>query len=70
MEAYKERMVKEYNELKDRTYKLSCMLTRYDAGTLGFEPTCPIHLLREQFRHMDDYLRVLEQRAFYEDIEL
>lgn len=70
MEAYKERMVKEYNELKDRTYKLGCMLTKYNAGTLEFTPTCPIHLLQEQYRAMDDYLRILEQRAFFEDIEL
>ena len=70
METYKERFVKEYKELADRTYKLGCMLTKYDSGTLGFTPTCPIHLLRDQYIHMDDYLRVLGQRAFYEDIEL
>lgn len=70
MEAYKVRFIKEYKELKERTYKLGNMLLKYDNGTLEFEPTCPIHLLRDQYSLMGDYLKVLEQRAVFEDIEL
>lgn len=70
MEAYKERMVKEYNELKERTYKLGSMLLKYDNGDLEFEPTCPIYLLRDQYSLMGDYLKVLEKCAVFEGVPL
>ena len=37
---------------------------------LGFIPTCPYTMLREQQRHMGEYLHSLELRAVLEDIDL
>ena len=70
MEAYKNRMLKEYFELKERTDKLGSMLLNYSKGDLEFEPTCPIELLQDQYIIMGDYLHVLEKRAVFEGIEL
>ena len=70
MEAYKQRMVNEYNELKERTEKLGSMLLKYSKGDLEFEPTCPIELLESQFYVMKAYLSILKQRAEIEHIDL
>lgn len=70
MEAYKERMVKEYWDLKDKYDKLHKMLVKYDAGKLDFTPNCPIGVLREQAGVMGNYLYILEKRAIIEDIDL
>lgn len=70
MEAYQVRMLKEYQELKERYNKLHKMLVKYDAGTLNFTPTCPIELLRKQKSLMGQYLNVLEIRAEIEKIDL
>ena len=70
MEAYKERMVKEYWDLKDKYDKLHKMLVRYGAGKLDFTPTCPIELLREQVATMGKYLFILEERAIIEQVNL
>ena len=67
---YKERFKIEYAELKERYDKLHKMLVKYEAGTLDFEPTCSIDLLKEQASYMGNYLRVLEIRAEIEKIEL
>ena len=68
MEGYKERMIAEYRELKDRYGKLHRMLVRYDAGTLDFPLTCPVEWLREQAAVMGKYLYILEMRAEKEGI--
>lgn len=70
MEAYKERMVEEYRQTKDRYDKLHKMLVKYDAGTLDFTLTCPVELLRKQAYHMGNYLNVLEIRAEIEGVAL
>ena len=70
MEPWKERMVQEYKELKERYTKLHKMLVKYDAGKLEFEPTCPVGLLREQASVMGRYLYILEERALIEGVEL
>ena len=70
MEAYKERMVKEYWDLKGKYDKLHKMLVKYDAGKLDFTPTCPIELLREQAATMGKYLYILEERAIIEQVNL
>ena len=70
MEPWKERMVQEYKELKERYTKLHKMLVKYDAGKLEFEPKCPIDLLREQAGAMGKYLYILEVRAVIENVEL
>lgn len=70
MEAYKVRFIKEYRELKDRKEKLFNMLVKYEQGTLEFEPTCPISLLRKQYQAMCEYLYCLYTRAEIEKIDL
>lgn len=68
--AYISRMVNEYHELKEKYTKLHRMLIKYEAGTLNFEPTCPIELLEHQASVMGEYLRILEVRAEMENVEL
>lgn len=70
MEAYKERMVNEYKELKERTDKLCHMLDRWLNNDLDFVPSCSFELLESQFHVMKAYLNILEQRAKIEGIEL
>lgn len=70
MEPWKERMVQEYGELKDRYTKLHKMLVKFDAGKLEFEPKCPVDLLRKQASVMGRYLYILEVRALIEGVEL
>jgi hypothetical protein len=68
--SWQDRMKKEYRELKERYEKLHRMVTKYEAGTINFTPNCPIDLLRQQKRHMGEYLHDLEIRAEIEGIEL
>lgn len=68
--TWQERMQAEYRELKERYEKLHCMVTKYEAGTLDFTPNCPIELLKQQKRHMGEYLHDLEIRAEIEKVEL
>lgn len=68
--AYVSRMIAEYHELKDKYNKLHRMLVKHEAGTLDFEPTCPIELLEHQANVMDEYLHILEVRAEIENVEL
>lgn len=70
MEEYKQRMVKEYTELKERYTKLHKMLVKHDAGKLEFTLNCPIDLLRQQESIMEEYLYTLEVRAAIEGVEL
>lgn len=70
MEAYKQRMVNEYNELKERTNKLGNMLERWGNGELDFEPSCSFELLESQFHIMKAYLSILKQRAEIEGVPL
>lgn len=68
--AYVSRMIAEYHELKDKYTKLHRMLVKHEAGTLDFEPTCPIELLKHQANVMGEYLHTLEVRAEIENVEL
>lgn len=68
--AYVNRMIAEYHELKDKYTKLRHMLVKHEAGTLDFEPTCPIELLEHQANVMGEYLHTLEVRAEIENVEL
>lgn len=79
MEDYKVRMVYEYQQTKDRYEKLKAMTTKCEAADvtnrkpeeyLGFDPKCPIYLLREQQEFMGRYLHCLEVRAVIEQIDL
>ena len=67
---YKERFKAEYFQTKIRYDKLHTMVTKYEAGTLHFQPTCPIELLKEQKAAMGLYLHALEVRAEMEGVEL
>ena len=67
---WKERVVQEYKELKERYNKLHKMIIKYEAGTLDFTPNCSLELLKEQKMYMGEYLRILEIRAEIEDIDL
>lgn len=68
--AYVNRMIREYHELKDKYNKLHRMLVKHKAGTLDFEPTCPIELLEHRANVMSEYLYTLEVRAEIENVEL
>ena len=67
---YKERFIAEYMQLKIRYNNLHKMLVQYDAGTLAFEPTSPILVLKNQKSFMGQYLNQLEIRAEIEGIVL
>lgn len=67
---YKERFKAEYAQTKIRYDKLHAMIVKYEAGTLNFEPTCPLELLKKQASAMGAYLFALEVRAQIEKIEL
>ena len=70
MEAYKQRMVNEYNELKERTDKLGFMLVKESRGGLDFELSSPVSLLKAQYNAMQAYLNILKVRAEIDGIEL
>ena len=67
---YKERFLAEYYQTKIRYNKLHKIISKYEAGTLNFEPNCPIELLIDQASAMGEYLHILEIRAEIENIEL
>lgn len=67
---YKERFKAEYYQLEIRYRKLDRMIKDYEAGTLDFEPTCNIRMLKEQRDLMGKLLGVLELRAEIEGIML
>lgn len=67
---YKERFKAEYLQTKIRYDRLHKMVIKGEAGTLNFTPSCSIELLREQKRHMGNYLYCLEVRAEIEGISL
>ena len=67
---WKERVVQEYKELKERYNKLHKMIIKYEASTLDFTPNCSLELLKEQKKYMGEYLRILEIRAEIENIDL
>ena len=67
---YKERFKADYQQTKIRYDKLRKMIVKHDAGTLGFEPDCPLSVLNDQLYYMNEYLKCLEIRAEIENIEL
>ena len=69
-EDYKDRFKGEYAQTLIRVRKLNDMLNKYDEGTLNFEADCPIYLLRNQSAYMQAYLKTMEERAVYENIDL
>ncbi|MDU2491873.1 MAG: hypothetical protein E7D27_15050 [Clostridium celatum] len=67
---YKERFKAEYLQVKNRYDKLDEMTVKYEAGTLNFTPSCSLELLKEQKKHMGNYIRCLKLRAEIEGIDL
>lgn len=67
---YKQRMVDEYWQVKQRYNKLHDMCIKYAAGTLDFTPTCSLELLTAQKAAMGKYLHCLEVRAQIEGVRL
>nr|DAE53811.1 MAG TPA: hypothetical protein [Caudoviricetes sp.] len=67
---YKERFKAEYQQVKIRYDKLDAMTVKCEAGTLPFTPDCPLELLKEQKKHMGNYIRCLKIRAEIEGITL
>ena len=69
-ETWQERMKREYRETKERYEKLHRMVVKYEAGTLEITPKCSIELLKQQKKHMGEYLHDLEVRGYVEGVEL
>ena len=67
---YKNRFIAEYYQLKYRLDKLHETIIKHEAGTLTFEPTCPMGILIKQEVSMKEYLRCLEIRAEIDHIDL
>lgn len=67
---YKNRFRGEYMQLMYRLKKLETMLHKYKNGLLNFEPDCPYELLKEQYMAMEQYAKVLRERATLENIKL
>jgi hypothetical protein len=67
---YKERFKAEYWQTKIRFVKLHNMVIKYEGGTLNFEPTCNIKILKSQLEYMRNYLFILELRAEIERVNL
>lgn len=67
---FKERFQAEYAQDKNRAEDLEKMLKAFKAGTLPFKPKCSYELLYEQLIYMKAKLKVLEERAKIEEIDL
>ena len=67
---HNDRFFGEYLETLIRYERLHKMVIKYEAGTLDFTPSCSLDFLREQKKHMGNYLHALEVRAQIEDVEL
>ena len=67
---YIDRFKAEYFQTKTRYDRLHYMIIKQEAGTLAFEPKCPIELLKDQAKYMGMYLHMLEVRAEIEGIQL
>ncbi len=71
---YRDRFKAEYFQLKIRLERLKNFVNSIEAAELtGTEPPkhdCPILVLKQQLRVMNEYLRLLEMRAMIERIKL
>ena len=67
---YKERFKAEYYQLKIRYDKLHNMCEKWDKDELDFTPTCSRFTYARQLNAMAFYLKILEERAKIEEVEL
>ena len=68
--GYKDRMVIEYFDLKERVQKLTAMLDRWQRGMLDFTPKNSPDILNAQLDVMRAYARILSERAGVEGVDL
>lgn len=66
MEAYKERLVKEFKDLAEKISKLGAFINKLDVEQYEGQK----QLLTRQYYVMCDYIIILERRAVKEDINL
>lgn len=69
-EDYKDRAKGEYFLVKDKYEKLHKMIVKREAGTINFEPNCPMWQWRAQAAAMGEYLHQLEIKAEMEGVDL
>ena len=67
---YKERFKAEYYQLKIRYDKLHNMCEKWDKDELDFTPACSRFTYLRQLNAMSFYMKILEERAKTENIEL
>lgn len=67
---YEERFLAEYNQLVFRIRKLDEYINDYKAERLDHTPMSPLRTYQAQLSAMRDYLRALEDRAYYEGIDV
>jgi len=67
---YKERFIAEYNQVKIRLRKLEDIISLHCKKELNFTLSTPIDMLVRQKLFMFRYMKILEERARYEDINL
>ena len=67
---YKERFKAEYYQLKIRYDKLHNMCEKWDKDELNFTPACSRFTYLRQLNAMSFYMKILEERAKTENIEL
>lgn len=67
---FKARFKAEYWQDKIRTERLRAMVFKYKHDKLNFVPKCSLEILEEQLYHMEHKLRILEERAVIEDVNL
>lgn len=64
------RLVEEYNNLKDKTFKLDLFIAKIENDMTEVELKCPLELLKYQSELMNKYLMVLEVRLSLLGIKL
>ena len=67
---FKDRFRAEYRQLENRVEGLRKTLIKYKEGELPFKPKCSYELLYRQLVFMEEYARILDERAEIEGIEL
>ena len=67
---YSDRAAGEYWLVKDKYEALHRMIVKREAGTLDFEPNCPMEQWKAQAAVMGEYLHQLELKAEYEGCDL
>lgn len=67
--SYTERAAGEYWLVKTKYERLHRMIIKREAGTLDFEPDCPMEQWKAQAATMGGYLYQLEIKAEYEDMD-